>query len=49
MYRPILIAGTVAVALATVYSLIHSEPNSFTSGFVSGFGALLAFDLWLDE
>ena len=49
MYRPILIVATAAIALATIYGLINSEPNSFTSGFVSGFGALLAFDLWLDE
>ena len=49
MYRLILIVATVAVASAIVYGLIHGEPNSFTSGFAGGFGAFLAFDLWLDE
>lgn len=49
MYRPILIVATAAMALATIYGLIHSEPNSFTSGFAGGVGALLVFDLWLDE
>ena len=49
MHRPILIVATAAVAFAVVYGLINSEPNSFTSGFAGGFGALLAFEPWLDE
>ena len=49
MYRPILIVATVAVASAIVYSIFNCEINSYVSGFSSGFGAFLAFDLWLDE
>ena len=49
MYKSILIMATAAMALATAYGLINSEPNSFTSGFANGFSALILFDLWLDE
>ena len=49
MYKSILIATTAALALATIYNFVHCETNSFTSGFANGFGALILFDLWLDE